>query len=73
MIREGAWKMIAQSNHKRTVFDPIHLYDLEQDPGEELDRIQDLECQAVVQDLLAKYRRIVESRCSTVTQRDSLH
>ena len=73
MIREGAWKMIAQSNHKRTVFDPIHLYDLEQDPGEELDRIQDLECQAVVQDLLAKYRRIVESQCPTVTQRDSLH
>jgi hypothetical protein len=35
ILRQGPWKLIIQSNHKLTKFEPTALFNLEENPTEE--------------------------------------
>ncbi|QDV62390.1 Arylsulfatase [Crateriforma conspicua] len=71
MLRKMPWKLIIQSNQKRTAFEPKALFNLMDDPTESRDLAKQPEYQATVAELLADYQQIVESRLPTAPSRQA--
>ena len=69
MIREIPWKLIIQSNPKRTSFESKALFNLRKDLHEDKNLIDDPQFKSVADHLLAKYMDIVESGRPTVPNR----
>lgn len=66
MFRSMPWKLIIKSNHKRSIMEPVSLFNLQSDPGERHNRIH-LENEKIrVKELLTQYKSIVDSKQSTV-------
>ncbi|EMI52011.1 sulfatase family protein [Rhodopirellula sallentina] len=61
MLRRMPWKLIIQSNFKRTVFEPKSLYHLEDDPHEDKNLISNPEFKTIVEQMFQEYMDIVES------------
>ena len=55
MIRKMPWKLIIQTNNKRTKFEPRALYNLQQDPAEKVNRIDEPELAAQASAMLEDY------------------
>jgi arylsulfatase A len=69
MIRVAPWKLIMQTNHKRTMYEPKALYHLVNDPHEDSNQILAPEGKVIADRLLKRYRQIVTSGESTVPSR----
>ncbi len=69
MLRKMPWKLIIQTNPKRTEFKPTHLYRLETDPYEKTNLINSPEHADVVKQLHAQYLDILKSRRPTAPGR----
>lgn len=69
MMRVSPWKLIMQTNHKRTIYDPKALYHLVDDPHEDNNLIRTPEGNVIAERLLARYRQIVTSGEATVPTR----
>jgi len=69
MIRKMPWKLIIQSDFKRTKFKPLALYNLKEDPGEKKDLIGNPEYQNVAEGLFKEYMQHLESGVPTVPGR----
>ncbi|MEM8944525.1 MAG: arylsulfatase [Planctomycetota bacterium] len=61
MFRRASWKLIMQSNFKRSQCEPIALYDLEHDPHEDTNLLNDVEASDRSRQMLDEYLAIVES------------
>ena len=68
IYRQGPWKLIIQSNHQCTRWDPIALFNLENNPNEDeaLNLVKKSEYQTRVQDMLKTYLDIRNSKKRTV-------
>ncbi|MBK1877663.1 arylsulfatase [Pelagicoccus mobilis] len=66
MLRKAPWKIIIQSNNKRTKFEPMALYNLESDPGEKKNQIKNPEFKEVAERMFSEYMSIIESKLPTV-------
>ncbi|MEM6365375.1 MAG: arylsulfatase [Planctomycetota bacterium] len=66
MIRIMPWKLILQSDAKRSMFRPQSLFNLADDPHEDINLIDDPELASVTERLRDKYVSLVESGISTV-------
>ena len=71
MLRQMPWKLIIQSNNRRTKFEPKALYNLEKDPGEKQNLVKKSQFKDRVDNMLKEYREIVESRRPTAPVRTS--
>ena len=69
MYRKMPWKLIIQSNLKRTKFEFLALYNLEDDPHEDQNKLDDPELESIANDMLIKYMEIVQSGRPTVPGR----
>lgn len=69
MIRVMPWKLIIQTNHKRTKLEPKSLFNLANDPGETKNMINEESCKDRIHELLAQYKDIVDSRRPTAPGR----
>jgi arylsulfatase A-like enzyme len=69
MIRETPYKLIMQSDQKRTHFTPLKLFNLQNDPHEDADLLGMPDYQLIMQSLLSKYKNTVETECPTVPSR----
>ena len=69
MIRETPFKLIMQSDQKRTHFTPLKLFNLQNDPHEDADLLGMPDYQLIMQSLLSKYKNTVETECPTVPSR----
>lgn len=61
MFRRMPWKLVIQSNHLRTKYEPKALYNLKDDPEESRDYLQNLEFRPVVERLLAEHMAVMKS------------
>ncbi|TWT81550.1 Arylsulfatase [Planctomycetes bacterium CA13] len=61
MLREMPWKLIIQSNFKRTSFEPKTLFNLESDPQEQQNLLKNPEYAERVKQMFAQYMDIVQS------------
>ncbi|WP_442505231.1 sulfatase family protein [Novipirellula sp. SH528] len=61
MLRKMPWKLIIQSNFKRTAFEPKSLYNLKDDPHEDNDLLKNPEFKEVADRMFKDYMDIVES------------
>ena len=62
------WKLIIQSNNKRTKFEPKGLYNLQDDPAEKQNRIESPEGKSLTDSMLKEYLEIVDSGRPTASQ-----
>jgi arylsulfatase A-like enzyme len=69
MYRKMPWKLIIQSNLKRTKFEFLALYNLEDDPHEDQNKLDDPELESIANDMLIEYMEIVQSGRPTVPGR----
>ena len=69
MYRKAPWKLIIQTNWKRTTFEPKALYNLEQDPGETKNLIKNPELSPIVKSMFAEYQAVLESGVPTAPGR----
>lgn len=69
MFRRSPWKLIIQSDFNRTSYEPMALYNLEEDPRETRNRIEDPEFAQKTQEMFAEYMDIVQSGIPTVPGR----
>lgn len=69
MIRRMPWKLIIQSNPKRTSFEPKALFNLREDPREDTNLIDQSQHAATAKNLLKEYLDIVESGRPTAPSR----
>lgn len=69
MLRKMPWKIIIQSNFKRTKFEPKALYNLKNDPHEDNNLIANPEYKTTVENMFREYMDIVESGCPTAPGR----
>jgi arylsulfatase A-like enzyme len=69
MIRNMPWKLIIQSNNKRTKFEPKALYNLKNDPGEKKNTIKESKNSSTVDMMLQEYLDTVDSRRPTARSR----
>ena len=69
MLRKMPWKLIIQSDFKRSKFEPKSLYNLQGDPGEKKNLIDNPEFKAVVDRMFGEYMDIVESGRPTASGR----
>lgn len=69
MLRKMPWKLIIQSNSKRTKFEPKALYNLEKDPGEKQNLLKKSQFKSRADNMLKEYLEIVESRRPTAPGR----
>jgi arylsulfatase A-like enzyme len=69
MFRKMPWKLIIQSNFKRTKHEPLSLYNLREDPHEDHDMIGDAEFKSIVDSMFKEYMDIVQSERATVPGR----
>lgn len=67
MFRRWPWKLILQSNHKLSKFEPIALYNLEENPQERTAEnfVASEEHQSLVAQMKAEYLKIFKSREKT--------
>ncbi|VGO11912.1 Arylsulfatase [Pontiella desulfatans] len=61
MYRKMPWKLIIQSNFKRTQYEPKALYNLKDDPGEKKDLIKNPEYKKLVETMFKEYMDILQS------------
>ena len=69
MLRKMPWKLIIQSDFKRTKFEPKALYNLKGDPTESKNLIKNPEFKEIVDQMFAEYMDIVKSGRPTVPGR----
>jgi arylsulfatase A-like enzyme len=69
MLREMQWKLIVQSNFKRTDYEPIALYHLQDDPHEDRNMINEPEFNELADRMFKEYLEIVESGRATAPGR----
>ena len=69
MFRKKTWKLIIQSNFKRTSFEPKALYNLANDPQEKDNRIKESDGSSLAQNMLNEYLEIVQSGQPTAPSR----
>jgi arylsulfatase A-like enzyme len=69
MYRRMPWKFVIQSDFKRTRFDPIGLYNLEKDPREKVNQIDNPELAEIAQQMFKEYMDMVQSGVPTVPGR----
>lgn len=69
MLRKMPWKIIIQSNFKRTKFEPKSLYNLQEDPEEKRNLIKNPEFKETVDRMFNEYMDIVQSGQATVPRR----
>ena len=69
MIRRMPWKLIIQSNPKRSSFEPKSLFNLQDDPHEDANLISQTQFKPITDGLLKEYMEIVESGRPTVPGR----
>lgn len=67
MYRRADWKLIIQSDNKQSKFEPIALYNLEDNPQENKDRnmVNDPEHKTLVDKMLKEYLEILNPRQRT--------
>ncbi|ADE53452.1 sulfatase family protein [Coraliomargarita akajimensis] len=70
MYRKDGWKLIIQSTFKRTKYDPLALYNLNNDPKETKNLIKNPEYQQLVKKMHAEYLEIIESGVATAPGRN---
>ena len=68
MVRKMPYKLIMQSDQKRTHFTPIKLFDLKADPHEDVNLLDQPKYRLISQSLLSEYKNIVQSKCSTAPE-----
>ena len=61
MIRKMPWKLIIQSNPKRTIFEPKALFNLKDDLHEDTNLIGQSQYKSTAEILLTEYLEIAES------------
>jgi arylsulfatase A-like enzyme len=61
MLRKMPWKLIIQSNFKRTSFEPLALYHLEDDPHEDHNQFSNPEFKPVVDRMFKEYMDIAKT------------
>lgn len=69
MLRSMPWKLIIQSNNKRSSFEPTLLFNLQDDPHEKTNLISQSKFKPIADGLLKEYLEIVESGRPTVPGR----
>ena len=69
MYRKMPYKLVIQSNFKRTTFEPKMLFNLANDPHENLNLIRNPEYSDVVERMYKEYREIINSGVPTVPGR----
>jgi len=69
MYRKMPWKLIIQSNFKRTFYEPKALYHLENDPQEKTDLMNNPEYRERIKQLFDEYMDIVNSKRPTAPGR----
>ena len=69
MIRKMPWKLIIQSNPKRTNFDPKGLFNLQDDPHEDTNLLDQSQFRQIAKELLQEYLETVESGLPTAPGR----
>lgn len=69
MIRRMPWKLILQSNHKRTEYLPSMLFNLQDDPQERQNRIEEKALQVIIDQLHSEYLQTVRSGIATAPSR----
>ncbi len=67
VFRQGDWKLIMQSNHKLTKFDPIALFNLKQNPFENEDDnfVEHNEYQSKISQMRTRYLKLRNSGVAT--------
>ena len=68
MVRKMPYKLIMQSDQKRTHFTPIKMFDLKADPHEDVNLLEQPKYRPISQSLLSEYKNIVQSKCSTAPE-----
>ena len=66
MVRKMPYKLIMQSDQKRTYFTPTKLFNLKDDPHEDINLLEQPKYQSISQSLLSEYKDVVESKRPTV-------
>ncbi len=66
MVRKMPYKLIMQSDQKRTHFTPTKLFNLRDDPHEDANLLEQPSYQPIAQSLLSEYKNLIESKRSTV-------
>lgn len=61
MLRKMPWKLVIQSNFKRTKFEPKALYNLKTDPHEDHDLIKNPEYKELYEKMFQQYMNIMQS------------
>ncbi|WP_404309758.1 sulfatase-like hydrolase/transferase [Neorhodopirellula lusitana] len=69
MLRTMPWKIIIQSTFKRTKYEPLALYNLQDDPGEKNNLIKNPEFKGTVDRMFKEYMDIINSGRPTVPGR----
>lgn len=69
IYRSMPWKYIIKSTFKRTKYDPMALYNLEDDPGEKKNLINNPEYRQVAEKMHKEYMEIIESGIPTAPGR----
>ena len=67
MIRKKTYKLIMQSDQKRTYFRPTKLFNLKDDPHEDINLLEQPKYWPISQSLLSEYKDVVESKRPTVS------
>jgi arylsulfatase A len=70
MYRKESWKLIIQSDFKRTKYEPKALYNLESDSREKNNLMKNPEYQQLVKQMHAEYMDIIESGRATAPGRE---
>ncbi|MEO0793858.1 MAG: arylsulfatase [Verrucomicrobiota bacterium] len=70
MLRRSPWKLIIQSNFKRTQFEPKALYNLDADPKEKKNLLDNPEYKELAKKMFDEYMDIVESGRPTAPGRE---
>lgn len=69
ILRKMPWKIIIQSNFRRTKHEPLSLYNLQDDPEEKRNLIKNPEFKETVDRMYKEYMDIVQSGQPTVPGR----
>ncbi|MDO7714498.1 MAG: sulfatase-like hydrolase/transferase, partial [Pirellulales bacterium] len=66
MVRKMPYKLIMQSDQKRSHFTPTKLFNLRDDPHEDTNLLEQPSYQPIAQSLLSEYKNLIESKRATV-------
>ncbi len=69
MYRKYGWKLIIQSNHKRSSFEPVALYNIEKDPREKKNQFTNPEFKPLIKTMYDEYMQLLKDQRPTAPSR----